>query len=176
MSALLRRDRIMAVLYFLTLAASVLASRVWFSNLQWNGGVRIDIALIILPLMAIARGATFGIISGFLLGFLVDATAPGYMGASSVGFAIVGFASGSFGDTMYMDQTLARGVLVCAAVLAFDIIFGLLSRGIASPFFLSVFFTISSALLSGLVAGSAAALSHSLSIPRKVEQDLPESG
>ena len=174
MSTLLRANRIRAVLYFLALVASVLAARVWFSNFQWGSGARIDIALILLPLMAIARGATFGIVSGFLLGLIVDATAPGYMGASSVGFAIVGFASGSFGNTMYMDQTLARGVLVFAAVMFFDIVFGLLSRGIASPFFLSAFFTISSALLSGLIAGSAASVSRTLRIPRKVEQELPE--
>ncbi len=166
----------MAVLCFVALGLSVLAARVWFSNFQWEGGVRIDIALIILVLMAIGRGARFGIIAGFLLGILVDASAPGYMGASSVGFAIVGFASGSFGDTMYMDQTLARGVFVFAAVIVFDIIFGLLSRGIASPFFLSVFFTIASALLSGLVAGSAAALTRSLRIPLEAEQEVTESG
>lgn len=176
MNILLRRNRIMAVLYFLALGLSVLAARVWFSNFQWDGGVRIDIALIILPLMAIARGATFGIISGFLLGLLVDATAPGYMGASSAAFAIVGFASGSFGDTMYMDQSLARGVFVFAAVIVFDVIFGLLSRGIASPFFLSVFYTIASALLSGLIAGSAAALARILKFPIQAEQELPESG
>ena len=166
----------MAVLYFVALGLSVLAARVWFSNFQWEGGVRIDIALIVLVLMAIRRGSRFGIVAGFLLGILVDASAPGYMGASSVGFAIVGFASGSFGDTMYMDQTLARGVFVFAAVIVFDIIFGLLSRGIASPFFLSAFFTIASALLSGLVAGTAAALTRSIRIPLDVEPEVPESG
>ena len=166
----------MAVLYFVALGLSVLAARVWFSNFQWEGGVRIDIALIVLVLMAIRRGSRFGIVAGFLLGILVDASAPGYMGASSIGFAIVGFASGSFGDTMYMDQTLARGVFVFAAVIVFDIIFGLLSRGIASPFFLSAFFTIASALLSGLVAGTAAALTRSIRIPLDVEPEVPESG
>jgi rod shape-determining protein MreD len=99
----------------------------WFDNLHVFGPVRIDLALMFLSYLSILRGVTFGILAGTLLGLIVDAIHPAWMGASSVGFAAVGFFAGSFGQTLYMEKSMSRGLLVIGAVVLFDIIFGMLS-------------------------------------------------
>lgn len=147
-----RRETAESATYVVLLVAIAVASRMWFDNLHLFGPVRVDLALIILSYLAILRGVTFGIVAGMLLGLIVDAIHPALMGASSVGFAAVGFFAGSFGQTLYMEKSLARGLLVIGAVVLFDIIFGMLSVGIASPFWLGALGTIGSAVLSGALA------------------------
>ena len=145
MSVFANRNRLQALGMFLALAAIVLAARVWFGNMELFGLVRLDVALLALALASMARGARFGMISGFFLGLLVDAPSPVWMGASSVGFVLVGYFSGSFGQTMYVDKTSARGLLVMGSVVIFDLVFGLLTVGIARPFISHALSTLGSA-------------------------------
>ncbi len=154
MKPLLSRSRIEAVGTFVLLTMLVIAARIWLLDLHVFGGARIDIALIALSLTAISRGATFGMLAGFLLGVVVDAMNPAWMGATSVGYTVVGFFSGSFGQTIYVDRTAARAVLVFGSVLLFDTIFGLLSVGIAHPFWRHVAASLASAILTGATAGA----------------------
>jgi rod shape-determining protein MreD len=149
-----RREQWTDLGYLLLLSAGVVAARVWFGNFALDSGVRIDVALLVLPALSIARGAAFGAAAGFLLGLLVDATHAGWMGASSVAYALVGFCSGSFGQTMYVDRTAARGILVAGSVIIFDLIFGLLAGGVAQPFWRHAAGTLGSALLTGLIAAA----------------------
>lgn len=159
---LLKRDRLEATAQFLWLVAVVLAARVWLSNLALWGDFRIDAALIGLPFLAISRGTRFGALAGLGLGLIVDSVSPDWMGTSSVGFSLVGYFAGSFGQTMYVDRTTARGLLVAASVILFDITFGLLSRGIASPFWPHVASTFGSAVISGLAAAALTAIQRQL--------------
>jgi len=147
-----QRDSAESTAWVVLLVATTVAARMWFNNFTLFGPVRIDVALIFLSYLAILRGVTFGIIAGVLLGLIVDAIQPPWMGASSVAFAAVGFFAGSFGQTLYMEKSRARGLLVIGAVVLFDIIFGMFSVGIASPFWVAVAGTIGSALLSGGLA------------------------
>jgi len=149
MKRLVRSSTAESVAYFLLLVAVSLAARMWFLDLQLVGGVRIDATLIALALLAIGRGARFGIIAGFLLGLVADATHPGWLGAASAGFAVVGFFSGSFGQALYMDKASARGLLVVGAVIIFDIINGLFTVGIGHPFLRHAVGTVVSAALTG---------------------------
>jgi rod shape-determining protein MreD len=91
-------------------------------------------------------------IAGFLLGLLVDAPTPAWMGASSAAYALVGYLAGSYGQTMHMDKTLARGILVIGSVLVFDICFGLVTVGIARPLWLHALSSMGSAVLTGAAA------------------------
>ena len=141
-----------SVAYGVTLLAVALAAKMWFADLQMAGSVRIDVALIGLSLLAIVRGTTFGIVAGFVLGIVLDAVNPGWMGASAVGYAVVGFFSGSFGQTLYMEKSVARGLLVMGAVVIFDLIFGLLSVGISPSLWSATLGTLGSAVLSGALA------------------------
>jgi rod shape-determining protein MreD len=152
MNAPVRKESAESATYVVLLVATALASRVWFDNLHLFGPVRIDLALIFLSYLAILRGVTFGVVAGMLLGLIVDAVHPAWMGASSIGFAAVGYFAGSFGQTLYLEKSLARGLLVIGAVVLFDIIFGMLSVGMASPLWLGAVGTIGSALLSGALA------------------------
>lgn len=152
MSVPVRRESAESATYIVLLVATAVAARIWFDNFHLFGPVRVDVALIFLSYLAILRGVTFGIVAGLILGLIVDAVHPSWMGASCVGFAAVGFFAGSFGQTLYLEKSRARGLLVIGAVLLFDIIFGMLSVGIARPFWLGVAGTIGSALLSGSLA------------------------
>jgi rod shape-determining protein MreD len=147
----LNRQRIGAVAAFAFVTALSLAARVWFGDFQVFGRVRVDLAVIALALASTARGARFGTIAGFLLGLTMDAASPEWLGASAVGFALVGFFSGSFGQTIYVDKTRARAALVILSVLLFDLAFGLLSTGMSGPFVAGVLASVGSACLSGFV-------------------------
>jgi rod shape-determining protein MreD len=105
-----------------------------------------------LVLASMARGARFGLGAGFLLGLAVDAVYPQWLGASSVGYTLVGFFSGSFGQTIYVDKTRAQAALVIASTLIFDLVFGTLTSGIASPFLPAVLASLGSAVVTGLSA------------------------
>jgi rod shape-determining protein MreD len=143
------RQRMGAVVAFLVIMAITLAARVWFGDIQLAFGMRIDFAIIALSMASIARGARFGTVAGFLLGLVVDSVLPQWLGASSVGFALVGFFSGSFGQTIYVDKTRARAALVTASMILFDLVFGVLTVGIASPFIARVLASLGSALVTG---------------------------
>lgn len=134
------------------LLAVALAARMWFADLKIVGPIRIDVAIIGLALLAMERGTTFGIVTGFVMGIVLDAVNPAWMGASAAGYAVVGYFSGSFGQTLYMERSLARGLLVMGAVVIYDLIFGLLSVGIAASFWQAALGTLGSALLSGALA------------------------
>jgi rod shape-determining protein MreD len=166
------RKRLQALSTFLTLTVIVLAARVWFGNMEWQSGIRLDVALLALALASMSRGARFGMISGFLIGLLVDAPSPGWMGASSVGFVLVGYFSGSFGQTMYVDKTSARGLLVLGSVVIFDLIFGLLTVGIATPFISHALSTIGSALLTGAAVAALSWAHRYLSATDKAEPNF----
>lgn len=148
----MNRQRVSTVVAFLVVMVVALAARVWFGDLQLAYGVRIDATLLALSLASIARGARFGTIAGFLLGLLVDSVSPSWLGASAVGYALVGFFSGSFGQTIYVDKTRARAALVTVSIILFDLVFGVLTVGVASPFFERVLGSLGSALVTGGVA------------------------
>lgn len=152
MKQVLRSRFVEDVILFLFTVSVVLAARMWLDNLRIVGPVRIDAALIILPLLSTARGTRFGIITGFLLGLIVDATGVEWMGSSSVGYALVGFLTGSFGQSLYMEKSTARGMLAFGSVILFDLTFGLFTVGIADPFWLNALGTLGSAALSGAAA------------------------
>jgi len=145
----LSRERVGATSALCVVTAAALAARVWFGDAQLLYGVRIDIPVLALSLASIARGARFGAIAGFILGLVTDAVQPEWLGASAAGYALVGFFSGSFGQTIYVDKTRARMALAGASVVVFDIVFGLLSVGIASPFFSRVLASLGSAVVTG---------------------------
>ena len=152
----MRREAAESAASFVLLVVAAMAARLWFDNLAFGAGLRLDVAIIILALLSMGRGTGFGIVAGFLLGLIVDATHPGWIGASSVGYAAVGFFAGSFGQTLYMEKSLARGLLVLGAVVMFDVLFGLFSVGLARPFWRHALGTLGSALLSGAAAVLAA--------------------
>lgn len=134
------------------LLAIALAARLWFADLMIVGLVRIDVAIIGLSLLAMERGMTFGIVTGFLMGLVLDAVHPAWMGASAAGYAVVGYFSGSFGQTLYMERSMARALLVMGAVVIYDLIFGLLSVGVADSLWRAAVGTLGSAILSGAAA------------------------
>lgn len=154
----LNRERLGATATFALVTAAALAARVWMNDVPLFFGIRIEVPIIALCLASIARGARFGATAGFLLGLIVDATQPEWLGASAAGYTLVGFFSGSFGQTIYVDKTRARAALSGASVLIFDACFGLLSVGIASPFLERMLASLGSAVMTAGVTALASRL------------------
>lgn len=168
----LSRERLGATGTFCLVTAAALAARVWFGDAQLLYGVRIDVPILALSLASIARGARFGAMAGFLLGLITDSVQPEWIGASAAGYALVGFFSGSFGQTIYVDKTRARAALSGASVIMFDAVFGLLTLGFASPFIPRVLASLGSAVVTG---GVTALLSRAWQIifaPARGSTDL----
>lgn len=168
----LSRERISALSTFLLITAVALAARVWFGDLHLFFGVRVDATLVALTLASIARGARFGTVAGFVLGLVVDAVQPEWLGASAAGYALVGFFTGSFGQTIYVDRTRARAALVIASVVIFDIVFGVLTVGIASSFFSRVLASLGSAVVTGGITALLSRAWQAVIAPQAGRADL----
>jgi rod shape-determining protein MreD len=102
------------------------------------GGVRPDLALIILVFVSLRRGSMVGQVSGFLSGILED-----FMSVSPLGFhplmrAVIGYLYGIFAGNVFVDPFLMPMVLTVVATLLKGLLSGLISSvfGIGSSGFL----------------------------------------
>ncbi len=102
------------------------------------GGVRPDIALIILVFVSLRRGSMVGQTSGFLSGILED-----FMSVSPLGFhplmrAVIGYLYGIFAGNVFVDPFLMPMVLTVIATLIKGLLSGLISAvfGLTSSGFL----------------------------------------
>ena len=102
------------------------------------GGVRPDLALIILVFVSLRRGSMVGQVSGFASGILED-----FMSVSPLGFhplmrAVIGYLYGIFSGNVFVDPFLMPMVLTVIATLVKGLLSGLISAvfGLVSSGFL----------------------------------------
>jgi rod shape-determining protein MreD len=102
------------------------------------GGVRPDIALIVLVFASLRRGSMVGQVSGFASGILED-----FMSVSPLGFhplmrTVIGYVYGIFAGNVFVDPFLMPMILTVIATLIKGLLSGLISAvfGIASSGFL----------------------------------------
>lgn len=72
------------------------------------GEVTPDIALVVVVLLALRRGAEFGCVGGFVAGLVQDVAAGGLVGAQALTKAVVGFAVGAAGARLSVHQPLVQ--------------------------------------------------------------------
>jgi rod shape-determining protein MreD len=102
------------------------------------GGVRPDLALVILVFVSLRRGSMVGQVSGFASGILED-----FMSVSPLGFhplmrAVIGYLYGIFSGAVFVDPFVMPMILTVIATLLKGIIAGLVSAifGLSSSGFL----------------------------------------
>ena len=91
------------------------------------GGVKPDLALIVLIFVSLRKGSMVGQLTGFLSGILED-----FMSVSPLGFhplmrAVIGFLYGVFAGNVFVDPFLMPMILAIVATLLKGVLSGLVS-------------------------------------------------
>ena len=94
------------------------------------GGIVPDVAIVVVVLLALRRGAEAGCLSGFALGLVQDVVAGGPMGLHALSKALVGFAAGNLPRWLLASRPF---VPIAAAVVA-TVVDGLLRFGVLQLF------------------------------------------
>lgn len=117
--------RVIVATTLIAAAASVLSSTL----LAWVaiGGVKPDLALLIVTLVAIRRGSMSGQVSGFASGLLEDAISVSPLGFTSLIRASVGYLAGRLEGVIAVDRLLLPAVIAVIATVFKALIVALLS-------------------------------------------------
>ena len=149
--------RVIAVTTLIAVGASVLSSTL----LSWVAiaGVKPDLALVIVALVAMRRGSMTGQVAGFASGLLADTISVGPLGLTAMTRTVVGYVVGRMEGMVAVDWLLLPAAVSIAAtglkaltvtVLALAVPWITGIYGIAAPAFLSSFLI--EAGLNGVVA------------------------
>ena len=98
--------------------------------LAWRAPI--DFLVIALLLVAVRARPGVAAMSGFVLGLLADSLTPGAFGAGAFAMTVVGFAASSLKAAFFTDNLGLNGVFVFLGTWAFDIIFLVAERRLAS--------------------------------------------
>lgn len=98
---------------------AALAFRITLGPKLALGGIQPDFVAALVFYLTVVRGATVGIIGGFVLGLLVDIERPSELGLSSLAWATMAFATArASGSVDFRDRVLSSVVLFFAVLLA----------------------------------------------------------
>lgn len=111
----------LTVLVCLLLQAT-LAPRISFAE------VSPDFVMLVVMVVALYRGAVFGAILGFSIGFLQDLGNPEMLGLNALVKCILGFVVGRVGSKTFPENALFLFGLFAAAALAHDILYLLIFK------------------------------------------------
>lgn len=91
------------------------AALVQVSLAEWIevGEAHPNVVLVTLVSVSLLRGPTFGAVSGFLAGLIVDTASFGTFGLTSLLLTVVGYASGRFGEAT--TRSSAHPLLIAVA-------------------------------------------------------------
>jgi rod shape-determining protein MreD len=80
-----------------------------------------DLVLVLLLVIALFRGSTFGAVAGFWAGFLLDTAYLGTLGVSSLLLTLAGYWIGRYGETTGRDRAHAPFVSVAVVTFLFAV-------------------------------------------------------
>jgi len=106
---------------------TVVAFQSFFSELTKIDWVKLDFPLLILVYLSLSKGAKEGAFFGFLIGFILDILNPSFLGLNALIKSTIGFAIGSFKDTLFLESFIYKITMVFLAILANDFLFFLFS-------------------------------------------------
>lgn len=92
-------------------------------------GIQPDFLLGITVILALARRPPVGAVTGFLLGVLRDLVYGNPIGVSALPLALVGWAVGSLGRSVYRESGLTQGLVLLIAGLGHGLMVYVLLRG-----------------------------------------------
>ncbi len=107
---------------------------------HWSiAGIRPDLPLVAVVLLAYARGATAGTLAGFLIGLAQDLTNPTLLGLNALVKSLLGHAAGTLRVQLDATSLPMRAGVLFAAVLAHDLVYLTIStRGALSELLLGL--------------------------------------
>jgi rod shape-determining protein MreD len=115
-------------------------------------GAELDLAIILLVFIALTRGPKYGVIFGFLIGFLLDIHTPQTLGWGALVKCLIGFVVGNFKDNLYLESMYSKGGLIFFTLVFHDLLYYIFSTGInASTFRILVNNSLLSAFYTSVV-------------------------
>jgi rod shape-determining protein MreD len=86
-------------------------------------GVGPDLAVVAIVLLAYRRGATTGVLAGFLIGLAQDVTNPAFLGLNALAGSVTGFAAGSLREQMDATSPVLAAAMLFVAVMIHDLVY-----------------------------------------------------
>jgi rod shape-determining protein MreD len=86
-------------------------------------GIRPDLPLVAVVILAYMRGAAAGTVAGFLIGLAQDLTNPSFLGLNALVKSLLGHASGALRDQLDAGSLPMRAAVLFVAVLAHDLVY-----------------------------------------------------
>lgn len=127
-------------------------------------GIRPDVTVLLLVLLAQRRGAVFGALLGFGIGLLEGLLQPQTLGMQCLAKSILGFAIGKLAQQLVSGSLPLMAVLLALSVLVHDAIFLLAYTHLSLPRFFAMYLTESlptalyTAVLGSVIAVVASAI------------------
>ncbi|HEU5298179.1 MAG TPA: rod shape-determining protein MreD [bacterium] len=110
-----------ALIYGGLLAGAGLVQTAWLARIEISGAI-LDPLLPIAVAVGILRGATSGAVVGLAGGLLQDLLSGGPLGVNGLTKLVVGFASGLFERSIYIENPLLPAVATFAGTLLSEIL------------------------------------------------------
>jgi rod shape-determining protein MreD len=150
--------------FWVRLIVSVLAALVFRVTLGTQlaiAGVQPDLLAAVLFSVTLARGAVFGVITGFVLGLIVDVDRPAGLGLTSLAWCTMAYVTARISDAVEASDPIVASALLLLVVLIAETIRALVVS-LGDPVgvgFLWVRWALPTALYTGiaapLIAGAA---------------------
>jgi rod shape-determining protein MreD len=118
------------VLHAIFLLFILVVFQSFFSEVVAIKGIRLDLAILVLVYIGLAKGPAQGVIFGFLIGLLLDVFTPQRLGLGALIKSLVGFTVGNFKDNLFLESSYSKGAIVFLSVLLNDLLYHLLSGGV----------------------------------------------
>jgi rod shape-determining protein MreD len=134
------------VLFSLVLFQSLLSGVVTIA------GIKLDLAILILVYLSLTRGRHYGMVFGFLIGFLFDIFTPGTLGLGALVKCLIGFTLGSFKDNLYLESSYSKGAVVFLTLILNDSLYYTITTGLSdSTFRVLTRYSLPSALYTSVI-------------------------
>lgn len=115
----------MTLRFWVRLALAILAALVFRVTLGSRiaiAGVQPDLLAAVVFSVTLARGAVFGVVSGFVLGLLADVDHPNALGLSSLAWCTMAYATARISDALEASDPVVASALLTLAVLVAETI------------------------------------------------------
>lgn len=86
-------------------------------------GIRPDLPLIAVVMLASARGSTAGTIGGFCIGLAQDLSNPAFLGLNALAKSLLGFAAGTLRVHLDAGSLPMRAAVLFVSVLGHDLVY-----------------------------------------------------
>lgn len=111
------------VINFLILFFFLLLYQTLIADFLTLSGARLDLGIFVLVYLALNYSATEAVIFGFLWGLLQDVFNPSLLGLGALIKTSLGFVLANFKSQLYTETTLARALIILAAVICSELVY-----------------------------------------------------